>query len=1024
MVNPIANLPDRSNLKTGDILTQQFTQGVKDTFDAWTSTLSGSGASMLGIDTTTLAGSGDSIQQYLEYLRNLVGTGGVAWGVSLTGDTATSGLTLTVADSSTSGNAQEIIIGNTQSNVITGLKVNTGTSTVDHLAAHFTGTRFSVQIDNSDQAPGTTTNKLYAVGGTLYWNSNDLTATGAFSTTANVTSNAPGTYATDDFVFGSPQLDDDGDTNHDFRMLFDKSKGAFRAGQITTTDWDDAQRGENSWAGGYNCKASGARSFSFGIGNISSQNNTVTFGSSTDATGAQGFAIGSSTLASGTNSFAQGSGSTASSTQSSAFGSSTVASGDTSFAIGNQSVASAGFSFAGGYITTTSGLYSMSFGRQFRNAQKTSFAIGYGTGISDDTGAAVRLEADADQDDSKKASIYIRQNIAPTTTTDRLYNVGGTLYWNAKNLTVGAFSTTANVTSNAPGTIATDDFVFGSTQLDDSGSNDYRFFYDKSKGAFRAGRATSTQWDDGNRGDYSTAFGTSCTASGNQSFASGSSCTASGASSSAFGTSCLASESGAFATGSNVDANGRFMFATGINYKESQWYCIAVGYGSSVTDTTGTAVRLEADSDGDTSKKPAIYIRQGTAPSTTTNRLYNVGGAIYWNGTDLTAGGLAWNDSISGNTSTTGLTLTAAASSTSGIIESIIMDNAQTNVITGLNIDTGTSVIDHIAALFTGTRFSIQIDDADQAPSVTSNKLYALAGDLYWNGTSVTVSASGEINWGDSISGTSGTGFATTINASASASTIGQSIVADNTQTQGLILLNLDIGTSAPANPHITMRINSNLTPSVVGGSRDLQIRGYTAATQALVAGSGISIGGNFNTNSAFNFNLIDIDVEANVGAGLNTGISLSNSNTSLSSGNGAGLNMFQSGVDGTMISLRTGNNVNASTNGLVNFTLAPTQSGATVIQKIELGGSAQAHIGQYIDMTNANTGIRGTKYNLTSSGTGTAIEISGSNATARVFEIDTNLTQAGGTATGTTTKEIKITISGVDYIIETKSQA
>ena len=48
-------------------------------------------------------------------------------------------------------------------------------------------------------------------------------ATGAFSTTSNVTSNAPGDPATDDFVFGSTQLDDNGLAPNQFRMLFDKS---------------------------------------------------------------------------------------------------------------------------------------------------------------------------------------------------------------------------------------------------------------------------------------------------------------------------------------------------------------------------------------------------------------------------------------------------------------------------------------------------------------------------------------------------------------------------------------------------------------------------------------------------------------------------------------------------------------------------------------------------------------------------------------------------------------------------------
>jgi hypothetical protein len=68
----------------------------------------------------------------------------------------------------------------------------------------------------------------------------------------------------------------------------------------------------------------------------------------------------------------------------------------------------------------------------------------------------------------------------------------------------GAFSTTSNVTSNAPGTLGTDDFVFGSDQLDDDGTLDNRFFFDKSKAAFYAGEWTGTEADDANRGFNTT----------------------------------------------------------------------------------------------------------------------------------------------------------------------------------------------------------------------------------------------------------------------------------------------------------------------------------------------------------------------------------------------------------------------------------------------------------------------------------------------------------------------------------------
>ena len=85
----------------------------------------------------------------------------------------------------------------------------------------------------------------------------------------------------------------------------------------------------------------------------------------------------------------------------------------------------------------------------------------------------------------------------------------------------GAFSTTSNVTSNSPGNLAADDFVFGSDQLDDdlSGVHDRRMFFAKSKGAFRAGFSGLGNWNVDNIGDFSAAFGRDTKASGNWSTA-------------------------------------------------------------------------------------------------------------------------------------------------------------------------------------------------------------------------------------------------------------------------------------------------------------------------------------------------------------------------------------------------------------------------------------------------------------------------------------------------------------------------
>ena len=120
----------------------------------------------------------------------------------------------------------------------------------------------------------------------------------------------------------------------------------------------------------------------------------------------------------------------------------------------------------------------------------------------------------------------------------------------------GAFSTTSNVTSNSGGTLADDDFVFGSSKLadDDDTDHDARFFFDKSKGAFRAGKVKDDKWDASNVGSYSFASGSSTKASGMFSTAMGSSTIASGQKSTAMGSSTEASGSSSTAMGRNTTA--------------------------------------------------------------------------------------------------------------------------------------------------------------------------------------------------------------------------------------------------------------------------------------------------------------------------------------------------------------------------------------------------------------------------------------------------------------------------------------
>jgi hypothetical protein len=139
-----------------------------------------------------------------------------------------------------------------------------------------------------------------------------------------------------DFVVGSPQLDDDG--VHDARMFFDKSKRAFRAGLVTGNEWDAANIGDYSHAEGYNTLANGTNGcHAEGIGTTASGNISHAEGLETTASGNTSHAEGAWTNATGEYTHAEGAYSTASGIHAHAEGYITTASSNRSHAEGYYS---------------------------------------------------------------------------------------------------------------------------------------------------------------------------------------------------------------------------------------------------------------------------------------------------------------------------------------------------------------------------------------------------------------------------------------------------------------------------------------------------------------------------------------------------------------------------------------------------------------------------------------------------------------------------------------------------------------
>jgi len=98
-----------------------------------------------------------------------------------------------------------------------------------------------------------------------------------------------------DFVFGSNSLEDlaSAGTSGDNRFLYDRDKGAFRAGSVSSDQWDEANRGDYSVAFGANTTASGNSStVSGGQSNEASALNSVVSGGQSNEASAANTTVG------------------------------------------------------------------------------------------------------------------------------------------------------------------------------------------------------------------------------------------------------------------------------------------------------------------------------------------------------------------------------------------------------------------------------------------------------------------------------------------------------------------------------------------------------------------------------------------------------------------------------------------------------------------------------------------------------------------------------------------------------------
>ncbi len=159
------------------------------------------------------------------------------------------------------------------------------------------------------------------------------------------------------------------------RMMWHPGKGAFRAGQAGSTQWDDANIGLASVATGTNTVASGNHSTALGFG--------------TSASGQFSTAMGFETRASASVSTAMGFGSHASGSNSTAIGAYTTASGAQSLALGYQTTASGVSSIATGSVTQAEGLVTTVLGTYARATAAAPGSFVYGDRSTVNAGNAV-----------------------------------------------------------------------------------------------------------------------------------------------------------------------------------------------------------------------------------------------------------------------------------------------------------------------------------------------------------------------------------------------------------------------------------------------------------------------------------------------------------------------------------------------------------------------------------------------------------------------------------------------------------